>query len=82
MPRLTPISDEEAQGSPAVRALFEKDIAKEDEVLLSTRISSYRPGIAAAHKALGGSIKESGLIHAALRSLVKVRIANLIGCAY
>lgn len=80
MPRLKPLEDEGA--TPEVQALFDKDIAREGEVLLSTRISAYRPGIAAAHKALGGSIKQSGLIDAALRSLVKVRIANLIGCAY
>ena len=80
MPRLKPISDDEA--TPEARALFEGDIEREDEVLLSTRISAYRPGIAAAHKALGGAIKASGLIDPALRCLVKVRIANIIGCEY
>jgi alkylhydroperoxidase family enzyme len=80
MPRLTPVSDEAA--TPEVRALFEKDIAREGEVALGTRIAAYRPGIAAAHKAFGGAIKQSRLIDAALRCLVNVRIANIIGCEY
>jgi len=80
MPRLTPISDEQA--TPEVRALFDKDIAREGEVSLGTRIAAYRPGIAAAHKAFGAAIKQSRLIDPALRCLINVRIANLIGCEY
>lgn len=80
MPRLTPISDQEA--TPEVRALFDQDIAREGEVALGTRMAAYRPSIAAAHKAFGGAIKQSRLIDPALRCLINVRIANIIGCEY
>jgi len=62
--------------------LFDKDVAREGEVALGTRVAAYRPAIVAAHKAFGGAIKQSGLIDPALRCLVNVRIANLVGCEY
>lgn len=67
---------------PEVEALFDKDRARDGQVLNSTRIAAYRPGICAAAKALGKAIADSGLVDPALRSLVKVRIASLVGCEF
>lgn len=80
MPRLTPLEQEGATAE--VLALFEKDLARDGVILNSTRIAAYRPQISAAAKALGKSIADSGLIGPALRSLIKVRIASLVGCEF
>ena len=80
MPRLTPLEQEGAP--PEVLALFDKDLARDGVILNSTRIAAYRPGISSAAKALGKSIADSGLIDPALRSLIKTRIAGLVGCEF
>ncbi|MCC7484246.1 MAG: hypothetical protein IT529_04595 [Burkholderiales bacterium] len=80
MSRLPPI--EEAGASPEVHALFDRDLARDGQILNSTRVAAYRPGISNAAKNLGKAIADSGLIDPALRSLVKVRIASLVGCEF
>jgi len=80
MPRIRTIDDQDP--TPDVQALFDADRARDGVILNSTRVAAWRPGISAAAKALGKAIAASGCIDAALRSLIKVRIASLIGCEF
>jgi hypothetical protein len=80
MPRITPLTIETAP--PEAKELFEKDIAVFDQVLNSTAIAAYRPGIAQAAKQLGQAVAKAGLIPDQLRFLMNVRVAGQVGCPF
>lgn len=80
MARIRTIGDDHP--SADVQALFDADRARDGVILNSTRVAAWRPGISAAAKALGKSIAASGRVDPALRSLIKVRIASLVGCEF
>lgn len=80
MPRIRPLDAESAP--PEARELFEGDLKAHGQVLNSTRVAAYRPGIAAAAKALGRAVADGGLIPDQLRLLMNVRIAELVGCPF
>ena len=80
MSRIPPITPENAP--PEARELFEKDLAAHGQVLNTTAIAAYRPGIALAAKQLGAAVAQAGLIPEQLRLLMNVRVASLVGCPF
>jgi hypothetical protein len=51
-------------------------------VLNPTPVQAYRPSILIASKRLGRAIGVDGVLPAALRALICVRIAATIGCLF
>ncbi len=80
MSRIPPLDQDYAP--PEARPFFEKDLEVYGQVLNTTRIAAYRPGIAAAAKRLGQAVAEAGLIGEQLRLLMNVRVAGLVGCPF
>jgi hypothetical protein len=64
------------------RPYFESDLEAYGQVLNTTAIAAYRPGIAGAARRLGAAVSEAGLIPAQLRFLLNVRVASLVGCVF
>jgi hypothetical protein len=80
MPRIPPLDREGAP--PEAGVFYDKDLERFGQVLNTTRIAAYRPGIAAAAKRLGQAVAEAGLIPEQLRLLINVRVAGLVGCPF
>ncbi len=80
MPRIPPLDRDNAP--PEAQTLFDRDLEVFGQVLNSTSIAAYRPGIAAAAKRLGQAVAEAGLIPEQLRLLMNVRGASLVGCPF
>ena len=80
MPRIPPLDRDDAP--PEAQAFFDWDLEVFGQVLNSTRIAAYRPGIAAAAKRLGQAVAEAGLIPQQLRLLMNLRVASLVGCPF
>jgi hypothetical protein len=80
MPRIPPLDRDDAP--PEAQAFFDRDLEVFGQVLNSTQIAAYRPGIAAAAKRLGQAVAEAGLIPEQLRLLMNVRVASLVGCPF
>ena len=80
MPRIPPLDRDSAP--PEAHEFFDRDLQVFGQVLNSTRIAAYRPGIAAAAKRLGQAVAEGGLIPEQLRLLMNVKIASLVGCPF
>jgi hypothetical protein len=80
MSRIPPLDQDDAP--PEARPFFEKDLEVFGQVLNTTQIAAYRPGIAAAAKQLGQAVIDAGLIPEQLRFLLNVRVASLVGCPF
>lgn len=80
MSRIPPLSPDNAP--PEAKELFDRDLAVFDQVLNSTAIAAYRPGIAMAAKQLGQAVATAGLIPDQLRFLMNLRVAGLVGCPF
>ena len=80
MSRIPPLDQDSA--SPEARPFFEADLETFGQVLNTTQIAAYRPGIAAAAKRMGQAVSAAGLISDQLRFLLNVRVASLVGCPF
>ena len=80
MSRIRPLDRDEAH--PDARPFFDQDERAFGMVLNPTRIFAYRPPIGAAARALGRSVAKEATLPAALRALVCVRVAMLVGCPF
>ncbi|HZU17226.1 MAG TPA: hypothetical protein VFD01_11605 [Candidatus Dormibacteraeota bacterium] len=80
MPRIRPLGKDEVP--PEARAIMEAGERTYGEVLLSHRVQAYAPPILRAGSVLGGAPARSGSLPAQLRSLVCLRVAQLVGCPF
>ena len=80
MSRIPPLDRDDA--APEARILFDLDLETYGQVLNTTRVAAYRPGIALAAKELGRAVAKAGLIDEQLRLLINVRVATLVGCPF
>ncbi|MGI8913511.1 MAG: hypothetical protein ACR2JY_06955 [Chloroflexota bacterium] len=80
MDRITPLDREQAR--PEARPFFDADERRFGVPLNPTRVFAYRPPILAASKALSASVGEWAALPAALRLLVCLRVATLVGCPF
>lgn len=80
MPRIRPLSKDEVPLD--ARAIMEAGERAFGEVLLSHRVQAYSPPILQAGSALGTAPARSGSLPAQLRSLVCLRVAQLVGCPF
>jgi hypothetical protein len=80
MDRIRPLTREEAH--PDARAFYDQDERAFGLVLNPTGVMAYRPPVLAAARALGRSVVKDGVLPAALRALVCVRVATLAGCPF
>ena len=80
MDRIPALDRQEA--SPAAQPIFDADERRFGVVLNPTRVLAYRPPILAAYKALSASVGQDAVLPAALRLLVCLRVATLVGCPF
>ncbi len=80
MSRIEPLDRDEAH--PDAQPFFDQDVRAFGLVLNPTRIMAYRPPIQAAARALSRSVAKEAVLPAALRALICVRIATLVGCPF
>ncbi len=80
MPRVRPLTKDEV--APEIAALLEQAARAFGEPLVPPGIQAYSPPILEASRALGAAPAKSGLLPAALRSLVCLRVAQLVGCPF
>jgi hypothetical protein len=80
MDRITPLDRDDAH--PDAWPIFDQDEKYFGLVLNPTRILAYRPPILTAARALGRSVATNAVLPAALRALVCVRVATLVGCPF
>lgn len=80
MARLRPLNKDEAP--ERVRHLMEGEEHAFGAPLVSTGIRAYAPPILEASRTLGAAPARSGTLPAQLRSLVCLRVAQVVGCPF
>lgn len=80
MSRVKPLDRDEAH--PDARSFFDQDERAFGLVLNPTRIFAYRPPIQAAARALSRSVAREAVLPPAMRALICVRVAMLVGCPF
>ena len=80
MPRIRPLREDEA--SEELHYRFKSDKATFGRALDSTGIYAYVPEIAKAVAAIGPSIQRSGLLSEALKRMLNVKAALMVGCPF
>jgi alkylhydroperoxidase family enzyme len=80
MARLRPLSPSEV--SPEVARRLEGSARVFGEPLVSTGIQAHCPPILEASQALGSAPARSGTLPALVRSLVCLRVAQIVGCPF
>jgi hypothetical protein len=80
MPRIPEVGDEGA--TPEQLALFDADRATGGDVLNTTRIYAYRPGLRPPLKQLHAALAGLGGVDPALVSLARLRTAGINGCLF
>jgi hypothetical protein len=78
--RIKPLTPDDAPED--ARVLFEQDVRAFGFVLNPTGVVAYRPPIAEAARRLGRSVAKEAVLPDALRALVCVRVATLVGCPF
>ena len=80
MARLRPLSPREV--SPEVARRLESSARVFGEPLVSTGIQAHCPPILEASQTLGSAPARSGTLPAVVRSLVCLRVAQIVGCPF
>jgi hypothetical protein len=80
MDRIRPLPRDEAH--PDVQRYYDAEVETFGFVLNPTPVQAYRPSILIASKRLGRAIGVDGVLPAALRALICVRVAATIGCLF
>ena len=79
-PRIRPLTREEVD--PEVQQAFDANVKAFGFVLNPTGVFAYRPPIMFAAGALGRAVAKDGVLPPALRTLICVRVASLVGCPF
>ena len=80
MPRIRPLTKEEV--APELRATLERAERAFGRPLIPVGIQAHCPPILEAGRVLGAAPGRSGLLPGQLRSLVCLRVAQLVGCPF
>ena len=80
MARVRPLTKDET--SVELRPALEAGESWLGQPVISTGIQAYAPAILEASRALGAAPAKSGLLSAELRSLVCLRVAEMVGCPF
>lgn len=80
MARLRPLSTDEVD--EPVRHWLEAAKRAYGEPLIPSGIQAYSPPILEASRTLGAAPARSGSLPAELRSLVSLRVAQMVGCPF
>ena len=80
MPRVRPLTKDEVPAE--VRPLLEQSERAFGTPLVPTGIQAYCPPILQASRDLGAAPARSGRLDAQLRSLVCLRVAQMVGCPF
>ena len=80
MSRIDPLTKEQAHAD--AQFAYEQDERAFGFVLNPTGVLAYRPPILAASRSLGNSVRKEGVLPPAIRTLVCVRVASLVGCPF
>ncbi len=80
MARLRPLTADES--AEPVRHWLEAAERAYGAPLISSGIQAYSPPILEASRFLGGAAGRSGSLPAELRSLVSLRVAQMVGCPF
>ena len=80
MARIRPLTKDEV--GPAARSAMEQAERAFGKPLISVGIQAYCPPILEASRALGAAPARSRTLPAELRSLVCLRVAQMVGCPF
>ncbi len=80
MQRIRPLQQHEAHED--IRSAYDRDMKYFGQILNPTGVLAYRPQVLTAARALGASVSQGGVLEPALRTLVCVRVASLVGCPF
>ena len=80
MSRIRPLPRDEAH--PDAQRFYDQDERAFGLVLNPTGVMAYRPSVLAASRTLGRAVGQDGVLPPALRALVCVRVATLVGCPF
>ena len=80
MPRIRPLTKDEV--GPEQRVLLERAERAFGEPLAPSGIQAYCPPILEASRMLGAAPARSAQLRAQLRSLVCLRVAQMVGCRF
>lgn len=80
MPRIRPLTKDEA--TPEARQIMEAGERARGEVLVSHAVQAYSPPILEASSVLAAAPARSHALSGQLRSLVCLRVAQLVGCPF
>lgn len=80
MSRVPPIDP--AGAPPELREVFAQQTALYGAPLIPTLVMAHCPPLVRASGGLGVALEKSGQLEAALRDLVSLRVAQLIGCPF
>ncbi len=80
MARMRPLTKDDVEGD--LRTILEKGEHWLGKPAVGAGIQAYAPEILAASRALGAAPAKSGLLPPLLRSLVSLRAAEMVGCAF
>jgi hypothetical protein len=80
MARIRPLSIDEVE--PHVRTLLEQSARAFGEPLVSSGIQAYCPPILEASRNLGAAPARSRTLPALIRSVVCLRVAQIVGCPF
>jgi alkylhydroperoxidase family enzyme len=80
MERIRPLDRDEARED--VRRYFDAEVETFGMVLNPTRVFAHSPEILRGAKTLGGAVNRANRIPAALKSLLSVRVATIVGCPF
>jgi alkylhydroperoxidase family enzyme len=78
---MRPLTKDDVQ-DPELKAVLEQGEKWLGQPAIGAGIQAYAPTILAASRALGAAPAKSGLLPAELRSLVCLRAAEMVGCAF
>jgi hypothetical protein len=80
MPRVRPLTKEEV--APETRALMEEIERFFGEPLVPAGVMAYSPPFLEANRILGAAPARSAQLRAQIRSLICLRVAQLVGCRF
>jgi alkylhydroperoxidase family enzyme len=78
--RVEPIDP--ASAPPEIAEVFARQVEQWGAPLLPTRVMAHCPPLVRGALGLGIALEKSGQLPAALRDLVSLRVAQLIGCPF
>ena len=80
MPRIRPLARDDAPSE--THPIYDQDLKRYATVLNTTGVLAHRPEVLHAARQLGQSVGKNGTLEPALRGLICLRVATIVGCLF